>query len=60
MKTLAKPLIATQPNLLGLVKEWFSGPIRTEKQNMGSIFNLASQRCAGFTTRPRATRSDDY
>ncbi len=64
--TLSKPAkskfaTAMYFNLTTTIKGWFTRQEpRPEKQNMDSIFSLACQRCAGFTTRPRARQEDNY
>jgi hypothetical protein len=47
--TLAKPSPLPQFNIRAWLKQRVE---KTERQGVNPIFSLASQRCAGFTTRP--------
>lgn len=59
-RALPKPL--TLPGLgLSRLKGFLTATkLRPPKENQDSIFSLACQRCAGFTTRPPERKEQDY
>jgi hypothetical protein len=59
-QTLAEPRTLPRLGISRLFKGLFARQeVRTENKVMDSIFSLACQRCAGFTTRPPERKEQD-
>ena len=60
-RTFAKPFTLPRFRVSRAVKGFFAlKDSRPPKENLDSIFSLACQRCAGFTTRPKEREEQDY
>jgi hypothetical protein len=60
-RALAKPTSLPRFGVSSTLKRVFVRQKREHKNQVAdSIFSLASQRCAGFTTRPRERKEQDY
>ncbi len=60
-RTLTNPSTLPRLSISKMFKGFFiRQEVRTEKKNLDSIFSLACQRVAGFTTRPPERKEKDY
>jgi hypothetical protein len=59
-RTLAKPLALPRLGLSRLKVFFTARNPKPKKETFDSIFSLACQRCAGFTTRPAERKEQDY
>jgi hypothetical protein len=59
-RTLPQPVVVPRMNISSQLKRFFLRSEVKSGQHLDSIFSLACQRCAGFTTRPQSHKEKDY